>query len=115
MFGWLRAIVLVEPISCGGSAFAEGAAFSAHELMPGCRAYLLDRIPTEDYFAAKSCVEIVDGLAGQAPGLCPPPGSSQRAAVRAVVSYIEARPARMRESFQKLAREALRAAFPCRR
>jgi hypothetical protein len=35
-------------------------------------------------------------------------------AVRVVVSYIEARPARMHESFAELALEALRAAWPCK-
>jgi hypothetical protein len=33
--------------------------------------------------------------------------------VKVVISYIEARPARMHEPFRDLALEALRAAWPC--
>jgi hypothetical protein len=80
---------------------------------PGCRAYLANDIPTENYFAAKYCAGIIDELVGAEQGICLPASSTQQAA-RLVVKYIDARPARLRESFQKLAREALRAAFPCK-
>lgn len=116
MFGCLRAIALVAAIVLsGGFAFAEDAGFSAHDLMPGCRAYLRNNISIEDYFAAKYCAQIIDGLLGPEPGICPPASSAQQQAASAVVKYIDARPARVQESFQKLAREALRAAFPCQR
>lgn len=114
MVACLRVIALMAAIilRCG-FAFADDAAFSAHDLMAGCRAYLRNNISTEDYFAAKYCAEIIDGLVGAGPGLCPPASATQQQIVRAVVTYIDGRPARLQESFQKLASEALGAAFPC--
>jgi len=69
VFGCLRIIALMAAIilRCG-FAFADDAAFSAYDLMAGCRAYLLNNISTEDYFAAKYCAEIIDGLVGAEPG-----------------------------------------------
>ena len=114
MFAGLRIIAVVAAmILSWGFAVAEDAAFSADDLMAGCRAYLASDIPTEDYFAAKYCAGIIDELVGAEQGIRLPASSTQQAA-RVVVKYIDARPARLRESFQKLAREALRAAFPCK-
>ena len=110
----LRITVLIAGINLNyGFAFAEDGGFAANDLMAGCRAYLANDIPTENYFAAKYCAGIIDELVGAEQGICLPASSTQQAA-RVVVKYIDARPARLRESFQKLAREALRAAFPCK-
>jgi len=114
VFGCLRVIIVMAAIilSCG-FAFADDAAFSAHDLMAGCRAYIRNTISNEDYFAAKYCAQIIDGIVGTERGMCPPASSNEeRAGV--VVKYIDARPARLHENFEKLAREALRAAFPCK-
>jgi len=108
----ITAIIAAINLNCG-IAFAEDAGFTANDLMAGCRAYLANDIPTEDYFAAKYCAGIIDELIGAEQGICLPASSTQQAA-RVVVKYIDARPARLRESFQMLAREALRAAFPCK-
>ena len=65
MFAGLRIIAVIAAmiLSCG-FAVAEDAAFSANDLMAGCRAYLVKNISTEDYFAAKYCAQIIDGIIG---------------------------------------------------
>ncbi|MGO8914722.1 MAG: Rap1a/Tai family immunity protein [Stellaceae bacterium] len=116
MFAGLRIIAVVAAVvlSCG-FAVAKDAVFSANDLMAGCRAYLVKNISTEDYFAAKYCAQIIDGIIGAERGICLPVSSTEEQAAGIVVKYIDARPARLHENFEKLAREALRAAFPCKR
>jgi len=116
VFAGLRIIAVVAAmiLNCD-FAVAEDAAFSADDLMAGCRAYLVKNISTEDYFAAKYCAQIIDGIIGAGRGVCPPASSTEEQAAGAVVKYIDARPARLHENFEKLAREALRTAFPCKR
>ena len=116
VFAGLRisAVVAAMILSCG-FAVAEDAVFSADDLMAGCRAYLVKNISTEDYFAAKYCAQIIDGIIGAGRGVCPPASSTEEQAAGVVVKYIDARPARLHEYFEKLAREALRTAFPCKR
>ncbi len=113
MFAGLRIIAVMAAmnLSCG-FAVAEDAAFSAHDLMAGCRAYVGKNISTEDYFAAKYCAQIIDGIIAER-GICPPASSTPEQAAGVVVKYIDGRPARLHENFEKPAREALRAAFPC--
>ncbi len=115
MLAGLRVIAVMAAIilSCG-FAVAEDAAFSANDLMAGCRAYLVKNISIEDYFAAKYCAQIIDGIIGAERGICLPTSSTEEQAAGVVVKYIAARPARLHENFEKLAREALRAAFPCK-
>jgi Rap1a immunity proteins len=48
------------------------------------------------------------------PSACPPKGVTSGQALRVVVTYIDAIPARMHENFKYLAVEALRAAWPCK-
>ena len=43
-----------------------------------------------------------------------PPGVTNSQKIKVVIAYIEARPARLHESFVDLALEALRAAWPCK-
>ena len=45
---------------------------------------------------------------------CPPIQFDAQQGVRAVIKYIEAKPARAREDFTAIALEALRATWPCR-
>jgi hypothetical protein len=70
VFAGLRIIAVVAAmiLSCG-FAVAEDAAFSANDLMAGCRAYLVKNIYTEDYFAAKYCAQIIDGIIGAERGI----------------------------------------------
>jgi hypothetical protein len=46
-------------------------------------------------------------------GVCAPLSATKQQGTRVVVAYIQARPARMHESFLKLALEAMKAAWPC--
>jgi Rap1a immunity proteins len=48
-------------------------------------------------------------------GICAPRESNIGQAIRVVVTYIDARPARMHENFMALTHEALQKAWPCRR
>ena len=61
------------------------------------------------------CAGVVLGIAAAHPDVCAPAGAVRDQAVRIVVQYIDARPARMHEYFSWLAIEALRAAWPCNR
>jgi hypothetical protein len=47
--------------------------------------------------------------------VCSPPGAINDEAVRIVIQYIDARPARLHEDFALLAAEALKVAWPCRK
>jgi hypothetical protein len=46
-------------------------------------------------------------------GSCAPEGVNNKQMVRVVVAYIERRPQRMHENFNRLALEALHEAWPC--
>jgi hypothetical protein len=88
---------------------------SANFVMPGCR-----NAVSEQYgFLEGYCTGIVVGIIGigGAPGAClaVPDAVTSSQAVRVVIVYIDARPARMHEHFTELALEALRAAWPCRK
>jgi len=101
---------------------------SANYVMLGCR-NALDPKSVESPYLQGSCVGIIRGIAFVAAllrggsdddphrrWLCAssPTEATNGQLVRVVVAYIEARPARMHESFPVLALEALRAAWPCR-
>jgi hypothetical protein len=61
------------------------------------------------------CAGVVEGLAYAGSGVCAPPsGYFNDQAIKIVVAYIDARPARLHEPFLKLAVEALRDAWPCK-
>ena len=97
-------------------ARAEEDTSSAAWVMPGCRAFLSPPILAPDAVKAGFCLGLTEGVwdTGYAEGwICSPPDAVGRQALRAVVQYIEARPARMDERFTGLAIEALRAAWPC--
>jgi hypothetical protein len=61
------------------------------------------------------CSGIIEGFifVGKDVGVCAPKASMEKS-VRAVVQFIENRPARMNDDFRPLALEALRAAWPCK-
>ncbi len=109
---------------CAGSVLLPAVASaqvnpdSATWAMPGCRAaiYKADTrmMTVDESFLAGACHGMVRGLLSADPGICAPNGSTQGQAVRVVVQYIDARPARQHENFVDLATEALRSAWPCR-
>src|SRR5262249_56502722 len=99
-----------------GSAVAQPE-FPANYAMPGCRALVAHRVGTGD-------LAILQGYCGGAIGtiysfgrthlgICPPNESSIEQAIRVVVAYIDARPARLHENFAFLAAEALQQGSPC--
>jgi Rap1a immunity proteins len=95
---------------------AEKDMSSANFTMRGCRDFLRPALPTNaiEAFDAGNCAGIVEGINFVDESTCMPKGVTAEQSVRVVVAYIDARPARMHESFKSLALEALRAAWPCR-
>jgi hypothetical protein len=107
---------------------------SANFIVPGCRAFM-DQKPQDDLLRQGLCTGIVRGIAAMGTfmnfsldlhplpendyrrrGLCmdAPDEITLGQELRVVVAYIEARPERMHESFEWLALQALRTAWPCR-
>lgn len=113
MFRTLRGIILVAAIvaSCKAS-FAEEDV-SANTAMPGCRE--AENYNSPNIYKRGLCMGIVSTLLDLDPKICLPPSITNFQAVRVVVKYIDARPARLHESFKVLAGEALRAAWPCKK
>jgi Rap1a immunity proteins len=127
----------VRTILAGGAALAltvTGAAAeqqdttSANTLLPGCRE-LLDRKSDSGGFLRGFCAGTVTEILAfggmlhsvsdvfvipRALCIDAPAAVAAGQAVRVVVAYIDARPARMHERFDRLAIEALRETWPCR-
>jgi hypothetical protein len=100
---------------------------SANYMMPHCRNFLTIEHSSDPL--APYCVGMVRGILftgsilrdlvnaegdRRLPCIDPPSGATYGQSVQVVVTYIDARPARMHEHFGVLALEALRAAWPCR-
>ena len=86
--------------------------YSARVRMPECRAFLSLSVRNET-LVGEQCAAIVSELIQTARIFCMPKKATLREAVRIIVRYVDARPARQSESFILLAREALREAWPC--
>jgi hypothetical protein len=56
---------------------------------------------------------MVQALTFMADIVCTPDGGTNEQIIRVIIKYIEARPARMHESFLRLALEAMVEAWPC--
>ncbi|MDP9373252.1 MAG: hypothetical protein M3Q65_12525 [Chloroflexota bacterium] len=90
---------------------------SATWVMPGCRAAIARAdtgADTGEMYRRGVCDGIVSGISFMDADTCKPKGVTLGQMIRVVVRYIDARPARQHESFNGLALEALRAAWPCR-
>jgi hypothetical protein len=111
MLQLLRGIVLIAAIilNCE-EALAEDIS-TANYVMPGCREFLTRT--SEAAFAQGYCAGTVRALVYAASGVCAPLTGTNEQAVRVVVEYIDSQPVRLHEGFIALAREALRAAWPC--
>jgi Rap1a immunity proteins len=96
-------------LTCG-EAFAEDP-LSANSNVVGCRNYVSSS--KDDLFLQGYCAGAVQALVEFAAGACAPKGATKMQGVRIVLQYIDARPARLHENFNKLAAEALRQAWPC--
>jgi hypothetical protein len=98
---------------------------SADNRMRGCRELLRitdnaaeepNRDPSNAYRVG-ICFGTINALiaVGIPLGICEPPHATNEQAIRVVVQYIDARPARLYEDFLLLAIEALRNAWPCQK
>jgi hypothetical protein len=96
-------------LTCG-EAFAEDP-LSANSNVVGCRDYVSGS--KDNLFLQGYCAGAVQALVEFAAGACAPKGATKMQGVRIVLQYIDARPARLHENFNKLAAEALRQAWPC--
>ena len=114
------AMVALMIMNCG-VAVAGPNQTSADYVMPGCRdaASLItfsNVVASEEQVSRTSfCTGIVVGLSflGESYGICVPAGTTSQQAARVIVEYIDGQPARIREDFNPLAIEALRANWPC--
>jgi len=117
MFQFLRGIVLIGVIiSSDGVVFGQidDRNEAAEIVVPHCR-WSMENRPSDDPFTQGLCAGIVQGIFSTAPAICAPPtGVSSSQKIRVVVQYIESRHARLHESFQVLALEALQVAWPCK-
>lgn len=96
-------------LTCGkGHA---GDPLSADSKIGGCRNYVANS--SDDFFSQGYCAGAVQALVEFAAGACAPKNATNMQGVQIVVKYIDARPARLHESFNKLAAEALRQVWPC--
>jgi hypothetical protein len=91
---------------------------TADWLLPACRQF--DQLPTPSVTFAMAyeegkCVGIILGVDEAADDVCIPNGVMVDQKVRATLQYIDQRPERLQEPLARLAHEALRAAWPCRR
>jgi hypothetical protein len=118
MFGSRRSVAgaaLVATILVTNGAWAQNLhyMYSARIRMPECRAFL-SLTARNDKLVGEQCAAIVSELILTAKVFCMPKKATLRDAVRIVVRYVDARPARQSENFILLAREGLREAWPCR-
>jgi hypothetical protein len=115
--GLLVGAALALTITVASPSAAEDIS-SANSRMPGCRDFVNrgNQTSLNDAFDQGFCAGTVGGIAftKRSPCLDIPDGVTLGQEVRVVISYIEARPARMHELFRGLALEALQAAWPCR-
>jgi hypothetical protein len=114
------ALIVAMTFNCG-VAVAEPNQTSADYVMPGCRdaasVITFSKVGESEEEASLMglCAGIVIGLSfnGQAYGICVPAGTTAQQATSVVVQYIDGQPARIHETFNRLAVDALRANWPC--
>jgi hypothetical protein len=94
---------------CGADLAEES--LSANSKIIGCRNYVASS--NDDLFLQGYCAGAVQALVEFAAGACAPKNATNMQAVQVVVKYIDARPTRLHENFNKLAAEALRQSWPC--
>jgi hypothetical protein len=100
-------------VLCSTSEGKEDSA-SANYAMVGCRHYVSGRQDDEFPVRQGVCHGAVSAVLDFASGICHPPGATLDQGIRIVVQYIDSHPARLHESFNALAAEALRDAWPCK-
>jgi Rap1a immunity proteins len=122
----MRAVVLgiAMGLVVGTLALAQEDKDSANYMLRYCRAAVNNEALTRppDAAMAGMCVGIIDAIGfmmsefppeQKEKSSCPPRKVTLEQTVRAVITYIEARPERMHENFKTLAIEAIHDAWPC--
>ncbi len=92
-----------------GHAVAEEDISSANYVMIGCRNFL-SQSPNARLLQGL-CAGAVRGIAETDPNVCA--NGSVADLIRVVVAYVDSKPERLQENFNKLAQQALRQAWPC--
>jgi Rap1a immunity proteins len=93
---------------------------SGNSFMAGCR-FNIERGGTayaremQLVYDSGRCNGFVTAIALTDLGVCLPPGATIDQMLRIVVRYVDGRPERAHEHFASLARDALTAAWPCKR
>lgn len=103
-------------LATAGGTRAEDA-LPAKDVVRGCQGFM-NTLPRE-LFLFGVCYGVVHNLVASGRDLktapfCPPAAISTAAAAQVAMAYIDARPQRKDEPFQRLAAEAFAAAWPCR-
>lgn len=93
-----------------GQAVAEEDISNANYVMIGCRNFL-SSTPSA-LLLQGLCAGAVRGIAQTDPKVCA--SGSVADSVRIVITYVDSKPERLQENFNKLAQQALREAWPCR-
>jgi hypothetical protein len=96
-------------LTCG-EALAEDP-LNTNSKIVGCRNYVSSS--DDNLFLQGYCAGAVQALVEFAAGACAPKSATNIQGVQIVLQYINARPTRLHENFNKLAAEALRQAWPC--
>jgi len=121
----MRAVVLGIAVGLmASSALAQEDKDSAEYMLRYCRAAMNNEALTRPADAAMQgmCVGIIDAIGlmmsefppeQKEKSSCPPSKVSLQQTVRAVITYIEARPDRVHENFKMLVIEAIHDAWPC--
>jgi hypothetical protein len=97
------------------SAHANAQNDSTSKVMGGCREIEKRGTSTQNIELQGLCAGAISAIANSDDGRCMPQDVTMAQAVRVVVAYIDKQPARLHESFNKLAAEAIQKAWPCQR
>lgn len=109
------AVMMVIFANCG-FATAEEDTDSANYLTRGCRGFLAGKQGSAvDILVQGECFGQTLGIAFASPYVCRQQGVTYEQLLLVVVKYIDSQPARLHERFDKLALEALRVAWPCKK
>jgi Rap1a immunity proteins len=113
---WLQTSILL--VLVGSGALAQSADLSSgNSYLAGCQRFISKA--SDNSFSQGTCAGAVAAQLFDSRFLppemksCPPSEVSVSQGVRVVVTYLEANPQRLHESFQSLAILAFRTAWPC--
>jgi hypothetical protein len=114
---WVRPAIAILAALLGATAHAGPQAvpraYQGGFYLEGCKDFLTGK---SDFLSGRcvGAVEVIDDLGSGTKLFCPPEGINNLERVRVIVTYIEARPERMKDGFGLLANEAMAKAWPCK-